>query len=46
MMNYLLCNFEIDFLINTSGKLQPTKVDGGGGTTQAIALVSGSVGGK
>ncbi|HUU77664.1 MAG TPA: TldD/PmbA family protein [candidate division Zixibacteria bacterium] len=28
------------------GKWQPAKVDGGGGTTRAIALVSGSVGGK
>ena len=28
------------------GKWQPAKVDGGGGTTRAVALVSGDVGGK
>jgi len=28
------------------GKWQPAKVDGGGGPTKAIVLVSGDVGGK
>lgn len=29
-----------------NGKFQPAKVDGGGGSTKAITLVSGDVGGK
>ncbi|NHJ47823.1 MAG: TldD/PmbA family protein [Asgard group archaeon] len=39
-------NWKLDMSSGHCGKWQPAKVDGGGGTTRAISLVSGDVGGK
>lgn len=39
-------NWKLDMNSGHCGKWQPAKVDGGGGTTRAITLVSGDVGGK
>jgi TldD protein len=39
-------NWKLDMGNGHCGKWQPAKVDGGGGTTRAKALVSGDVGGK
>ncbi|MBK5112550.1 MAG: TldD/PmbA family protein [Candidatus Heimdallarchaeota archaeon] len=39
-------DWKLDMSAGRCGKWQPAKVDGGGGPTKAIALVSGDVGGK
>jgi TldD protein len=39
-------NWKLDMSWGHCGKWTPAKVDGGGGSTRAIALVSGDVGGK
>jgi TldD protein len=39
-------NWKLDMGNGHCGKWQAAKVDGGGGTTRAISLVSGDVGGK
>ncbi len=39
-------DWKLDLGNGACGKWQPAKVDGGGGTTRAIALVSGEIGGK